>query len=79
MTENENAEEVLEKQKKEAFGAGLTVFVLLAVFTIGEFWIGAVASEWWFALIGIALIKAFLVIRDYMHVGRLFTSDEEVH
>jgi hypothetical protein len=82
VTENEKIEEnqeQLEKKKKEAFGAGLVVFILLAVFTIGEYWIGAVASDWWFALIGIALLKAFLVIRDYMHVGRLFASEEEVH
>ena len=79
MEGNENMDEQYEKKKKEAYGAGLAVFILLAVFTIGEYWIGAVASGWWVALIGIAILKAFLVIRDYMHVGRLFASDEEVH
>ena len=82
MEENEKTtekDEKLEEKKKNAYGAGLVILVLLAVFTIGEYWIGSVASEWWWALIGIAVLKAFLVIRDYMHVGRLFASDEEVH
>ena len=79
MEEEKNMDEQYEKKKKEAYGAGLVVFILLAVFTIGEYWIGIVAFEWWFALIGIALLKAFLVIRDYMHIGRLFANDEEVH
>jgi len=25
----------------------------------------------------ISVIKAFFVVRDYMHIGRLFTSEEE--
>jgi hypothetical protein len=82
MEENEKKtekDEKFEAKKKEAYGAGLVILVLLAVFTIGEYWIGAVASGWWAILIAIATIKAFLVIRDYMHIGRLFASDEEVH
>lgn len=82
MEEQKKTDEQAERDEakmKEAYRAGLAIFVLLAVFTIGEYWIGAVASAWWFVLIGIAILKAFLVIRDYMHVGRLFASDEEVH
>lgn len=76
---DENKDETLEAKKKEAFQAGLAVFILLAVFTIGEFWIGYFAVGWWVVLIGIAILKAFLVIRDYMHIGRLFASEEEAH
>ena len=31
------------------------------------------------ALLGIALLKAFFIVRDYMHLGRVFASDEESH
>ena len=53
--------------------------ILLALMTIGEYFVGAVASAWWAPLLGIALLKAFLIVRDYMHVGRVFASDEENH
>lgn len=73
------AESQLEEQKKEAFRVGLGVFILLAAFTLGEYWIGAVAATWWAPLLAIAAMKAFLIIRDYMHVGRLFAGEEEGH
>ena len=76
---DENKDTVKEENKKQAYQAGLAVFFLLVVFSIGEFAMGYFASAWWFALLGVAALKAFLVIRDYMHVGRLFSSDEEVH
>jgi hypothetical protein len=55
------------------------VIILLAALTIGEYWLGAVAAYWWAPILGVALLKAFFVVRDYMHVGRLFASDEEAH
>ena len=76
---DENNDKTMEEKKKQAYGAGLAVFILLIVFSIGEFGLGYFASAWWVPLLGIAALKAFLVIRDYMHVGRLFSSDEEVH
>lgn len=67
----------MEIKKKEALKIGAGVFFLLAVLTLGEFWVGSVASAWWAPLLGIALIKAFFVIRDYMHLPRLFSGEEE--
>jgi fatty acid desaturase len=75
----DQAENQLEEQKKEAFRVGVGVFVLLAAFTIGEYWIGSVAASWWAPLLAIAAMKAFLIMRDYMHVGRLFAGEEEGH
>jgi hypothetical protein len=66
-------------RKKELFRAGLVVFFLLAVLTIGEFMLGAIAVGWAAPLIGIAIIKAALIIRDYMHLPRLFSGEEENH
>lgn len=75
---DENKDAVVDEKKKQAYQAGLAVFVLLIVFSIGEFGMGYFASAWWVPILGIAALKAFLVIRDYMHIGRLFSSEEEV-
>lgn len=66
-------------RKKELFRAGLVVFFLLAILTIGEFMLGAIAVGWAAPLIGIAILKAALIMRDYMHISRLFAGDEESH
>jgi len=72
-------ENALNEKKKEALRLGAGVMFLLAVFTLGEYWLGSVASVWYVPLLGIAVLKAFLVIRDYMHLPRLFAGDEEEH
>ncbi len=76
MDEKVPDEKALEDKKLEAFRIGAGVLILLAVMTIGEFWIGAVASAWWAPLLSIAVLKAFFVMRDYMHVSRLFAPEE---
>ncbi len=68
-----------ENKKLEAFQIGLSVITLLAVFTIGEYLLGVIAIDWWMPLLAIALIKSFFVIRDYMHLPRLFAAEEESH
>ena len=68
----------MEEKKKKAYRVGVTVMILLAVLTIGEYFIGSIAIGWWAPLIVIAMIKAFFVIRDYMHISRLFNSEDEV-
>jgi hypothetical protein len=64
-------------EMKKAFQIGLTVLILLAAFTIGEYFIGSIAIGWTTPLWIIALIKAFFIIRDYMHLPRLFIDGEE--
>lgn len=68
----------IETRKKEAYRIGFAVLILLAVATAGEFFIGKVAYSWWFILILIALLKAYYIVRDYMHLPRLFRGEEEV-
>jgi hypothetical protein len=63
--------------KSEAYRVGIVVLILLTTMTIGEYFVGAIAIGWTWPLWGIALIKAWLIIRDYMHLPRLFAGDEE--
>lgn len=72
-------EEKLAEQKHEAYNRGIVVLILLGVLTIGEYFLGSVAYSWWAPLIAIALVKAFFVVRDYMHIGRVFAGEEETH
>lgn len=68
----------MEAKKTRANRIGITVLILLVMLTIGEFLIGAFTEGLLTALLIIALIKAFFVVRDYMHISRLFVSEQEV-
>lgn len=67
----------MEEKRIYLHRIGFTVLVILAVLTIGEFFIGSIAWQWWAILLSIACLKAFYIVRDYMHIGRLFQSSEE--
>jgi len=69
----------LAAKRNESYRIGIVVLILLGVFTIGEYWLGSIAIGWWAPVVAIAVLKAALVIRDYMHIGRLFSGDEEAH
>lgn len=71
--------EQVEAKKNEELKIGVSVMLLLAVFTIGEYWLGSIAVGWWVPLLLIAGLKAFLVMRDYMHLGRVFAVEEDGH
>ena len=64
-------------EKKTAYETGIIILVWLAVLSIGELWFALMGIPWWSILVVIALVKATLVVRDYMHVGRLFSGEEE--
>ena len=64
-------------KKKEALKFGVYVFIILAVLTLGEYWVAIANSSWWYALVGIALLKAWFVLQHYMHLPRLFNDNEE--
>jgi hypothetical protein len=64
-------------KKKTNYETGLVVLIWLAVLTIGELWFALMEIPLWSILVVIALIKATLVVRDYMHIGRLFSGEEE--
>ncbi len=67
----------VDEKKIEKFSMGVTIFILLAALTIGEFTIASVGRSLGMVLMLVALIKASLVVRDYMHIGRLFATEEE--
>ncbi|MBN1665556.1 MAG: cytochrome C oxidase subunit IV family protein [Anaerolineales bacterium] len=69
--------EANDTYKKEAYQKGIYILLMLAVLTIGEFWLAYIGAPWWSVLILIAAFKAFLVVRDYMHIGRIFESEEQ--
>jgi hypothetical protein len=66
-----------EEKKHQAYLVGIGVMILLTGLTIGEYFMGAYASAWALPILLVAAIKAFFVVRDYMHVGRVFSGDEE--
>jgi len=68
----------MDDKKKQAMELGIYVFVILAVLTIGEYWMASVGLPWWTILVGIAILKAWFVVQHYMHLPRLF-NDEEKH
>jgi uncharacterized integral membrane protein len=72
-------EKVDETKKIEAYQAGVFVLVILVVLTLGEFAFSYIAVTWWQPLILIAVLKAVYVLKDYMHIGRLFVAEEEDH
>lgn len=67
----------MDEKLKQAFRISTTVAILLGMMTLGEYWLGTVAYKWWNILLGIAALKAFFVVRDYMNIGRLFSAEEE--
>jgi hypothetical protein len=64
--------------RKAALRAGGIVLFLLAVLTLGEFLVAVIAPPWIFVLWIVAFWKTFYVVKDYMHIGRLF-SEEDSH
>ena len=66
-----------KKKKKAAYEKGIIILVWLAVLSIAELWFALMELPWWSVLMVIALIKAVLVVRDYMHIGRVFYGEEE--
>lgn len=64
---------------QDALRTGVWVLTILAVLTVGEFIIAVIAPPWGFILVLVAIFKAFYVIKDYMHIARLWSGEEEAH
>lgn len=77
MADNKKQEEQNGNGYKEDRNIGFAVFILLIALTIGEFFIGYIATDWNWPLWGIAIFKAVLIVYYFMHVTKLFGSSEE--
>lgn len=71
-------EEKKLSNNNNAYRVGIAVFILLLALTAGEYFIGRIAIGWTWPLWGIALIKAVYIVRDYMHLSRVFGGSEEI-
>ncbi len=65
------------QQQSQEFRHGLFIFIILAVLTAGEFLIARLSALLWIPLFIVALAKVYFIMRDYMHISRVFESDEE--
>lgn len=63
--------------RAQRYRLGVYVLIALALLTVAEFAASnfGVTTVWVFLII--AGVKAFLVLRDYMHIGRLFKGEDE--
>jgi len=52
--------------------------IILAILTVGEFYLGVISTtNIAGVMIGVGLLKAFFIVKDYMNIGRLFSGEEE--
>jgi heme/copper-type cytochrome/quinol oxidase subunit 4 len=78
MTEKTTYDELMAK-KNEKYMIGITIAIILFVFTIGEFMLGEVGANsngWIWVLALIAILKTSMVLREYMHIGHVFKPEE---
>ncbi len=69
-----------EMKQKPDYRTNQMVFYVLIILTIGEFYLGYIATTSIAAImIFIGLLKAGYIVVHYMNMGRLFASDEEGH
>jgi fatty acid desaturase len=66
-----------QEKKNQAYRKGVYVFILLAILTAAEYLIARISPMWWALLMVVALVKAFFILRDYMHIAHVFASEEE--
>lgn len=67
-----------EKTKKADYRVNILVVIILVFLTAGEYYLGVISTTNIAGLmIGIALMKAYFIVKDYMHIGRVFSGEEE--
>ena len=62
--------------RKAGLKAGAYVLLMLGVLTLGEYLVGTIAPSWTALLWIVAIWKSIYVVKDYMHIGRLFSAEE---
>lgn len=82
MADEKTTYEQLMKKKNEKYMIGVTIAIVLFVLTVGEFMLGEVGAtygSWIMVLLLVAILKAAMVVREYMHIGKVFGTQEEEH
>ena len=68
----------MEEKKKLLFRLGIVILLILAILTVVEFVVAKINIPWPWILYIIALIKAWFVIKHYMHFPRLFAEEKSL-
>lgn len=64
--------------KKADYSINILVTIILAMLTVGEYYLGVITTTTIAGvMIGIGVVKAFFIVRDFMHIGRVFSGEEE--
>ena len=66
----------MEDKKKAAYRQGVLVFIGLAILTVGEFFVSAATDGSAVLLFIIALLKAGIIAQFFMHIYRLWRTEE---
>lgn len=64
-------------KKRAAYRQGVMIFLLLAVLTIAEFFVSAATDGSVTFLMIIALLKAGVIAHFFMHIYRLWRTEED--
>ena len=63
------------EKKAAAYRLGLTTLAVLFVLTIVEYWIGVNVESRFVWMVIIALLKAGVIVQNFMHVYRLWREE----
>lgn len=67
-----------EKTKTADYRVNVLVVIILAFLTAGEYYLGVISTTNIAGImIGIGLLKAYFIVKDYMHIGRVFSGEED--
>lgn len=81
---DESAEQSQRRGPQGAYATSLIVAGALAALTIIEYFVGTADSFLFFSstvvpLVVLALLKAALIVNYYMHITRIWTTEEDGH
>ena len=65
----------MNEKKAAAYRLGLITLIILAVLTAVEYWVGIALADPRAVLFIIALLKAAVIVQNFMHVFRLWREE----
>lgn len=67
----------MENRKAAAYRQGVIVFIVLAILTVIEFFVSSAFNGSAVLLLIIALLKAGIIVNFFMHIYRLWRTEED--